>query len=315
MRADFDELTRPHRRELLAHCYRMSGSVHDAEDLLQETMLRAWRAADSYQAERASVRTWLYRIATNVCLTALESRARRPLPAGLVGRSDDPYAPIAPNNEIAWLEPFPDAQAIDPAAAAEDRETLRLAFVAALQMLSARQRAVLVLRDVLQWSAAETAQSLGLTVTAVNSGLRRARTRLQAQPLADPERAAAPVDRSLLDRYVNAFQRADVDALVALLSDEVVLEMPPAPLWYRGVEHYGSFMARVYALRGSTWRTHPVAANGQPAFVAYTHDEHGGFRAHSLQVLTIEDGLIVHNVVFADATLFAYFDLPDRLPD
>ena len=311
MRADFDELTRPHRRELLAHCYRMSGSIHDAEDLVQETMLRAWRAADRYDAERASMRTWLYRIATNVCLTALESRPRRPLPAGLVARSEDPAAPLSPSREIAWLEPFPDALAGDPAAVVIDRETLRLAFVAALQVLSTRQRAVLILRDVLQWSAAETAQTLGVTVTAVNSGLRRARSRLQAEPDTD---SSGPVDRAALERYVDAFQRADVAALVAMLSDDVVLEMPPVALWYRGVEHYGSFMTRVYALRGPTWRTQLLAANGQPAFAAYSSDPAGGFRAHSLQVLTVKDGLIGHNVVFADAALFGYFNVPDRLP-
>ena len=197
MRADFDELTRPHRRELLAHCYRMSGSVHDAEDLLQETLLRAWRAADRYQAELASVRTWLYRIATNVCLTALESRPRRPLPAGLVGRSDDPYAALSPNHEIAWLEPFPDARNGDPAALTENRETLRLAFVAALQVLSAQQRALLILRDVLQWSAKETAHTLSLSVAAVNSGLRRARTKMLAEPSVGLE-IIEPVDRSAL---------------------------------------------------------------------------------------------------------------------
>ena len=311
MRADFDELTRPHRRELLAHCYRMSGSVHDAEDLVQETMLRAWRAADRYDAERASMRTWLYRIATNVCLTALESRPRRPLPAGLVGRSEDPAAPLSPSREIAWLEPFPDSLAGDPAAVVMDRETLRLAFVAALQLLSTRQRAVLILRDVLQWSAAETAQTLGLTVTAVNSGLRRARARLQAEPGVENNE---PVDRAALERYIDAFQRADMGALVAMLSGDVVLEMPPVALWYRGVEHYGSFMARVYALRGSTWRAQLVAANNQPAFAAYTSDAEGGFRAHSLQVLVIRGGLVTHNVVFAETALFGYFDLPDHLP-
>lgn len=312
MRADFDELTRPHRRELLAYCYRMSGSFHDAEDLVQETMLRAWRAADHYSAERASVRTWLYRIATNVCLTALESRPRRPLPAGLVGPSGDPFAPMSPNSDIPWLEPFPGARAVDPAAVAEDRDTLRLAFVAALQGLSARQRAVLILRDVLQLTAVETAETLGMTVVAVNSGVRRARSRMQSGPPSSHE-AKEPVDRAVLQRYMTAFQRADMDTLVALLSHEVVLEMPPVALWYRGAEHYRSFMARVYEIRGSAWRTQLVAANGQPAFAAYSSDGNG-FRAHSLQVLTIDDGRVTHNVVFADPTLFTYFDLPARLP-
>jgi len=311
MRAEFDELTQPHRRELLAYCYRMSGSVHDAEELVQETLLRAWRAADRYDPDRASVRTWLYRIATNVCLTALESRPRRPLPAGLVGRSDDPFAPLSPRTEIAWLEPFPDGGSADPAVLIENRETLRLAFVAALQLLSARQRAVLILRDVLQWSAAQTADALDLTATAVNSGLRRARSKLAAEPLAS---APTIADESVLDTYVSAFQRGDLDTLVGLLRDDVILEMPPVPLWFRGVADYRSFMSRIYALRGSRWRTLPVAANDQPAFAAYSRDADGGFRAHSLQVLTIEDGLISHNVVFADSGFFGYFDLPDRLP-
>jgi RNA polymerase sigma-70 factor (ECF subfamily) len=312
MRADFDELTRPYRRELLAHCYRMSGSVHDAEELVQETMLRAWRAADRYEPDRASVRTWLYRIATNVCLTALESRPRRPLPAGLVGRSDDPYAPLSPSKEVSWLEPFPDGWAGDPAVIVSERETLRLAFVAALQLLSARQRAVLLLRDVLQWSAADTAQALELTVTAVNSGLRRARSKMPVEPRTPA--ATEQVEKSVVERYVSAFCRGDVGSLVALLRDDVILEMPPVALWYRGVEHYGSFMSRVYELRGSTWRTVPVAANGQPAFAAYTRDAEGEFRAHSLQLLTIDHGLIAHNVVFADTSLFRYFELPDQLP-
>jgi RNA polymerase sigma-70 factor (ECF subfamily) len=313
MRADFDELTGPHRRELLAHCYRMSGSVHDAEELVQETMLRAWRAADRYDADRASVRTWLYRIATNVCLTALESRPRRPLPAGLVGRSDDPFALLSPSTEIAWLEPFPDGRTADPAVVVQSRETLRLALVAALQQLPARQRAVLILRDVLQWSAAETAEALGMTVTAVNSGLRRARSKLPIAPqtaTATAERAA----RSVVDRYARAFEIGDVGSLVALLKDDVVLEMPPVALWYRGVEHYRAFMSRVYALRGPLWRTVPVAANAQPAFAAYSSEADGWFRAHSLQVFTVDGELIVHNVVFADSRLFSHFDLPDRLP-
>jgi RNA polymerase sigma-70 factor (ECF subfamily) len=171
----------------------------------------------------------------------------------------------------------------------------------------------LILRDVLRWSAAETAEALDLTATAVNSGLRRARSRLASAPLSTPETTAL-ADRSVLDAYVTAFQQGDLDTLVGLLKDDVILEMPPVALWYRGVNDYRSFMSRIYALRGSLWRAVPVAANGQPAFAAYSRGADGGFRAHSLQVLTIEDGLISHNVVFADSRLFGYFDLPDRLP-
>ena len=220
---DFTGLTGRFRGELLAHCYRMLGSADEAEDLVQETYLRAWRSFDGFEG-RASVRTWLYRIATNACLTAIERRGRRPLPSGLGGPADDPEAPLVAGPEVPWLQPFPGAllaaEHQDPAAVAVSRAGIRLAFVAALQYLSARQRAVLILRDVLEWPAAEVADLLGTTTTAVNSGLRRARTQLaQALPaedeLAEP---AEPGQRALLDRFAAAIENADASALAALLA-------------------------------------------------------------------------------------------------
>lgn len=317
LEGEFDAVTRPYRRELLAHCYRMLGSAHDAEDLLQETLLRAWRAADRYDAERASVRTWLYRIATNACLTALETRRRRPLPAGLVGPSDDPDAPLVVDASVPWLEPFPDRVEGDPAAEALGRESLRLAFVAALQTLSARQRAVLILREVLQWPAADVAECLDVSVAAVNSGLQRARAAVRELSI-DEETRSLPDDpqaRVVVDRYVDAFVRADVAALTAMLRADVVLEMPPVPNWYVGAEHYGRFMERVYAMRGPVWRALPISANGQPGLAAYARAEDGDFHAHSLQVFTVRSGMIAHNVVFADLTLFPLFSLPSSLRD
>ena len=305
-----------YRSELLAHCYRMVGSVHEAEDLVQETMLRAWRAADRYDPDRASLRTWLYRIATNACLTVLDGRPRRPLPAGLVGRSDDPDAQMLPGREIEWLQPFPDTLHGDPADVVASKDGIRLAFIAALQTLPARQRAVLILREVLQWPASDVAESLGLTVAAVNSSLQRARARLAGTRVAE-ERLAEPgeqAQRAALDRYVDAFQRADVAGLIRLLRDDVVLEMPPVLNWYVGRDHYGRFMERVFAMRGTDWRAVPVTANGQPAFAAYSVADVGAHQAHSLQVLTMTPAGISRNVCFADPNLFQAFGLPLTLP-
>ena len=236
----------PYRGELVAYCYRMLGSFHEAEDLVQETMLRAWKARDRYDRTRASVRTWLYRIAANVCLSALEGRARRPLPSGLGAPGGDPGAPLTPAFDIPWLQPFPDAR-YDT----EMRADMRLALVAAMQFLPPRQRAVLVLREVLQFSAAEVAVQLGTTVPAVNSALQRARAALA--DAGDAGEVAEPGDPGVLaviQRYVEAFEAADVPALVRLLTDEAVLEMPPVPLWYRGRRDYGLFMRRVFEMRG-----------------------------------------------------------------
>jgi RNA polymerase sigma-70 factor, ECF subfamily len=311
---DFDRRTGPYRRELLAHCYQLLGSVHDAEDLVQETLLRAWRARDSYDERKASLRTWLHRIAVNACLTALESRARRPLPSGFTGPSDDPDGPMRPG-EVAWLQPFPTgADRQDPADVLAARGALRLALIAAMQYLPARQRAILVLREALELPAAEVAAELGTTVAAVNSGLQRARARLGAVAVAEgalTEPAAAD-RRAVLDRYVAAFEAADVAALSALLAEDVVLEMPPVLNWYRGPAHYGRFMARVFAMRDRGWRVLPIEANGQPALAAYARGA-DGFAAHSIQVLDVAGGAVRHNVVFYDQALFAAFGLPPAL--
>jgi RNA polymerase sigma-70 factor, ECF subfamily len=312
---DFETRIEPHRRELLAYCYRMVGSVHEAEDLVQETMLRAWKARERYDERRASPRTWLYRIATNLCLTALEGKARRPLPSGLGAPSTDPESPLRPAFDVPWLQPFPDARlgdAEDPEARAVQRGGMRLALIAAMQLLPPRQRAVWVLREVLQFSAAETADLLGTSVTSVNSTLQRARAGLPGAPLVEDE-IAQPNDRAAretVDTYVRAFEAADVDALVELLIEDAVLEMPPVPLWYLGRDHYGDFIRRVFAMRGVGWRMTPTAANGQPAVAAYVPDPDGGHRLHTLQVFTVTGAKIAHTVVFQDPAVFAAFGLP-----
>jgi RNA polymerase sigma-70 factor (ECF subfamily) len=299
-----------HRGELLAFCYRMAGSFHEAEDLVQETMLRAWRAQERYDPTRASVRTWLYRIATNVCLSALEGRARRPLPSGLGPPSDDPGAPLTPALDVPWLEPFPDAR-VDTGL----RTDMRLALIAALQVLPARQRAVLILRDVLCFSAAEVAVQLATTVAAVNSALQRARAALS--DVGDVDDVSEPDDpevRAVVDRYLRAFEAADVRALVRLLTDAVVLEMPPVQLWYRGSRDYGRFMRRVFEMRGSGWATKLLTANGQPAFAAYAPRPDGRLGLHTVQVLTVTGGRVAANFVFADPRVFEVFGLPRVLP-
>jgi RNA polymerase sigma-70 factor (ECF subfamily) len=313
---DFDTRIEPHRHELLVHCYRMLGSVHEAEDLVQETMLRAWRARGQYDDGLASLRTWLYKIATNACLTALRGRARRPLPTGLGGPSDDPDTPLVPSFDIPWLEPFPNARLADPASRAIERGGLRLALIAALQVLPPRQRAVLILRDVLEFPAAQTAALLDTSPAAVNSALQRARAGLAAagldeNELSEPDDAAV---RETLDRYVRAFEAADVEALVAMLTDDAVLEMPPVPLWYRGRVNYGRFMARVFAMRGTDWRMLRTSANGQPALAAYCRDDAGSYRLHTLQVFTVTPAGIAHNVVFRHPQVFAAFALPEVSP-
>jgi RNA polymerase sigma-70 factor (ECF subfamily) len=299
----------PYRGELVAYCYRMLGSFHEAEDLVQETMLRAWKARDRYDRTRASVRTWLYRIATNACLTALEGRARRPLPSGLGAPSEDSGAPLTPAFDIPWLQPFPDVR-FD----AEVRADMRLALVAAMQVLPPRQRAVLVLREVLEFTAAEVAEQLGTTAAAVNSALQRARAALAevggVEEITEPD---DPEARAVIQRYVRAFETADVPALVQLLTDEAVLEMPPVPLWYRGSRAYGLFMERVFAMRGTGWGMRRLTANGQPALAAYAPEAGGGHRLHTLQVFTVTGARVARNVVFADPDVLEAFGLPRQI--
>jgi len=297
----------PYRTELVAYSYRMLGSFHDAEDVVQDVLLRAWQARDRYDAGRASVRTWLYRIATNACLTALTGRDRRPLPTGLGAPSNDPEAALTPAPAVPWLEPFPDARM-----ELDVRADIRLALVAALQALPARQRAVLVLRQVLEFSAAEVAVQLDMSVPAVNSALQRARATLAGVgDLGDVREPDDPKDREVVRRYARAFEAADVPALVRLVTDEVVLEMPPVPLWYLGSRDYGRFMHRVFRLRGAGWVTTELTANGQPALAAYAPESGGGHRLHTLQVFTVTGGLVSHNVVFADPGVFAAFGLAE----
>ena len=314
---DFTGLTSRFRGELLAHCYRMLGSAEEAEDLVQETYLRAWRSFEGFEG-RSSVRTWLYRIATNVCLTAIERRGRRPLPSGLGGPAEDPQTPLVSGLEVPWLQPFPDAllagEREDPAAAAVSRTGIRLAFVAALQHLSARERAVLILRDVLEFPAAEAADLLGTTTTAVNSGLRRARAQLARARPAEDELAepADPAQRSLLDRFAAAFETADASALAELLREDVALEMPPLLTWFAGRPIVTRFMASRVFPRFGEFRMVPVVANGQPAFAAYTRGQDGSYHAHEVLLPTLTDRGIARIVVFLNPDLFRMFGLPQE---
>lgn len=314
---DFEHRIAPFRSELLAYCYRMLGSPHDAEDAVQETYLRAWRARTRYDETRSSLRTWLYRIAANVCLTALEARRRRPLPSSTV-TSADPLGPLVVEDGAVWLQPLPDSMVTtrDPAAAAIDNSTLHLAFVAALQLLSARQRTALILREVLDFSASEAAEILGTTVASVNSSLQRARVRLNDAGVRrerDPEPPSAE-QRVWVDRYMKAFLNADIEGLKLLLTEDVLMEMPPVLNWFIGPDNYGLFMAWVFDVNGSDWRLKPISGNGQPGFAAYRRDG-DGYALHTLQLLTVTSGGINRNSVFQEPDVFAAFSLPSRLSD
>jgi RNA polymerase sigma-70 factor, ECF subfamily len=303
-----------YRGELLAFCYRMLGSVHDAEDLVQETMLRAWRAGASFDPAKASLRTWLYRIATNACLTALRDRNRRWLPNGLPNANWAPdVAKLERREDIPWLGPIPDAL-LDPAAVVESRDTIRLAFIAALQYLPARQRAALILRDVLVMPAAEVAVLLETSVASVNSALQRARASLAAaSPV--PDGLAEPSEsdqRELLDRYLAAFEAMDTDALKRTLREDALLQMPPFPEWFRGRETVGAFFATVYA-RGGSFRFAPARANGQPAIGVYLRRNSDTHRYHHIAVLTMARDGIARVDAFQDPRLPGVFGLPAEL--
>lgn len=300
---EFVRLTGPFRRELLTHCYRMLGSMQDAEDLVQETYLRAWRSYEKFEG-RASLRTWLYRIATNACLNALRHGSRRVLPAGLGAPATDPIALAPRDPEIPWLEPIPDEQA-DPAAIVAGRTGLRLALIAALQHLPAQQRSVLILRDVLAWPAEETAEVLGISPAAVHSTLQRARARLdRLEPVIDEiAEPAEQEQRDLLDRYADAFERADVAALTRLLTEDAVWQMPPNPSWFAGRDSVIRLLAA--RLRGTRARLVPLRANGQPGFATY----YGG-EAFSVQVITLRGPAIAAVTAFHDPALVQRFGLP-----
>ena len=315
-------LVGPHRSALQAHCYRMLGSLHDAEDALQDALLRAWRGLAGFEG-RSSFRAWLYRIATNVCLKAIARRPRRALPTGLgppAGPGDGLGEPLA---EPVWLEPFPDG-ALGPGLAApearyEQRESVELAFVAALQLLPARQRAVLILREVLGFSASEVAEVLETTPAAIDSALQRAR-RGVADRLPEQSQQAALRSlgdarlRELTQRFVDAWEHGDVDAILALLSDDASLAMPPRPTWYRGPAAIGSFLRSAPLSGRHRWRLVPMGASGQVAFGAYCWEEASeSYAAHGVYVLGIRGAQIDEITVFLTPGLLARFPLPRSL--
>ncbi len=313
---EFARLTDPLRRELFAYAYRMLGSLHDAEDAVQETYLRAWQAHERF-AGRSSLRTWLYRIATNVCLRAAERSARRPLPSGLGGPAAPGGAdPFRPADDVPWLQPVPDAMVVpaaaDTASVVAARSSIRLAFVAALQHLPARQRAVLILRDVLAWPAAEVAGLLGTSVASVTSALQRARAQLaQARPVEDEiAEPSDPQRRAQVERYVTAFENADLDALVRLMRQDVVWEMPPVREWYAGREAVAAFLRTTVLGAPGSWRLVRTAANGRPALAAYLGAPGEAHHAHGIQVLEPTPTGIAGVVTFLDPALFSRFGLP-----
>jgi RNA polymerase sigma-70 factor (ECF subfamily) len=307
---EFIEQAAPFRAELIAHCYRMLGSVQDAEDLVQETYLRGWRGYEAFEG-RAALRTWLYRIATTACLRALQNRARRVLPAGLGAASVDPEVDVDGSKAgLPWLEPIPDT--FTPEAAVAAKQSIRLAVVTALQELPARQRAVLILRDVVQFSAAEVAELLETTPAAVNSALQRARAHL-AEVAPNDDEVTEPEDRkllSLVERYCAAFENGDVAALTALLQEDVRLEMPPFAIWFTGRDAVTQFLsARAFASPGDVLMV-PTSANGQPAVADYRRDSAGAMQAHAIHVLTPGGDGIEALTVFLEPALFKVFGMP-----
>jgi RNA polymerase sigma-70 factor (ECF subfamily) len=312
--AEFEE----HRAALTGHCYRMLGSAVDADDAVQETMIRAWRGLDKFDG-RASLRTWLYRIATNACLDALDSRRVRGLSKELYPRGDPTRDLPPPSNEVIWVEPFPDEYidgqpSVYPEARYEVRESITLAFVAALQKLPGRQRAALILCDVLGWSANEAAEILDTSTAAINSALQRAReTMKQPERKTTSTRLSEPLS-ALLKRYVTAWEAADSAALVAVLREDVALTMPPLPIWFGGRDDVQTFIEGKLFKMFDVFRVQlkPVRANGSPAFAVYQMDPDGVYRAAALHILTIEDDWIseINDFLTFDGQLFSKFGLP-----
>jgi RNA polymerase sigma-70 factor, ECF subfamily len=307
-----------YRAELTAHCYRMLGSAFEAEDAVQETLIRAWRGLDRFEG-RAALRSWLYRIATNVCLDMLSGRERRARPMDL-GPAREPVAEnLGTLPEATWIQPIPDsllASGGDPAEMAQRRETIRLAFVAALQHLPPRQRAVLILCEVLRWQASEVAELLDTSVASVNSALQRARATLSANDvnLGDPVGPLSDSDRELLARYVQAFERYDMEALTSLIREDATQSMPPHDLWLSGRDDiFAWWVGPGIGCRGSRMLPAP-SANGSPAYGQYKPDPAGGYEPWALQVLEVADGKIGELTFFLETeTLFPLFGLPPRL--
>ncbi len=321
----FQRLTDRYRRELLVHCYRMLGSFHDAEDAMQETLLRAWRGLDSFEG-RSALRPWLYRIATNACLDAIASRRRRALPNGTHPAAETGESLPGPVMEPFWIEPLPDnlidlRPAVNPEAHYDARESVTLAFLATVQTLPGRQRAALILRDVLGWRASEVADLLETSVAAVNSALRRARVSMREYQAGRKSSGAAPADSeqtvALLSRYVDAWQAADAAGLAALLREDALITMPPLPLWYQGraaIRWFFETQLFVGDARGR-FRLLSTKANGSPAFATYQRGEDGQYRLGALQVLTIgKDQIIeIHDFLAIGNQHFPGFDLAPSL--
>ncbi|MCT4357782.1 sigma-70 family RNA polymerase sigma factor [Streptomyces sp. Je 1-79] len=307
-----------YRTELTGYCYRMLGSSFEAEDAVQDTMVRAWRSFDSFEG-RSSLRSWLYRIATNVCLDSLNAGNRRARPMDLTAATPVAQAQLNARPEITWLEPVPDGRVLpsvaDPAETAVSRETVRLAFVAALQHLPPKQRAVLILREVLAWKAGEVAELLDTSVASVNSALQRARATIaENEPAAsDPADPLDEEQKELLERYVAAFEGYDMKALTALLHEDATMSMPPYDLWLRGHDDIVGWMLGVGDVcRGS--KLVPTVANGSPAFAHYHPDPEGGYSPWALIVLEMRDGKVGGMDFFLDTKRwFPLFDLPERL--
>ena len=317
----FEDLER-YRRELTAHCYRMLGSPFEAEDAVQEALLRAWRGLERFEG-RSAVRSWLYRIATNVCLDMLGGKERRTRPMDF-GPARDPHGPIGEIlPEVTWVEPVPDRLVVlegaDPAEVAESRESVRLAFIAALQHLPPRQRAVLLLCEVLKWKASEVAELLDTSVASVNSALQRARATLDAAELDDAGASsgvAGDEDRELLSRYVAAFERYDMEALTSLIHEDATQSMPPYELWLHGRDDiFGWWWGRGIGCKGSRLIPAP-RANGLPAFGQYKpRDDGDGYEPWALQVVRIENGAVAELTFFLSTeTVFPLFGLPPTLP-
>ena len=323
----FGELTEPYRRELQIHCYRILGSLQEAEDMVQETMLKGWKRIETYEG-LASFRAWLYKIATNTCLDFLDSKRSRRLLPFQNSPASDPQTILPPAPEITWLEPLPDewlqdTNAVDPEARYSESESVSISFLIALQILPPRQRAVLILRDVLDFSAIETGEVLELTVSSVNSLLHRARKTLaenyQAETAIKP-----PTDektQSLLDRYVRAWKTADVDGLVALLKRDAILAMPPSPSWYQGKYAIGKFVAAsVFGEAGmfpgkarNRWQFLRTRANASTALAMYKRDDKDQYEAFGLQVLILKGDRIAQIINFIDPNLPSRFGLPSLL--